>query len=74
MDMFPALLAICVGNPPVTGGFPTQRASNALLFFCAGKPQFTGGFGYQHQGPVMQNFDGTVVHLNNLLNKHLNGS
>ena len=24
-----ALLALCEGNPPVTGGFPTQRASNA---------------------------------------------
>ena len=25
----PALLALCEGNPPVTGGFPSQRASNA---------------------------------------------
>ena len=25
----PALLALCVGNPPVTGGFLSQRASNA---------------------------------------------
>ena len=24
-----ALLALCEGNPPVTGGFPSQRASNA---------------------------------------------
>ena len=24
-----ALLILCVGNPPVTGGFPTQRVSNA---------------------------------------------
>ena len=27
MDMLSTLLALCVGNPPVTGGFPSQRAS-----------------------------------------------
>ena len=26
-----ALLALCEGNPPVTGGFPSQRASNAEI-------------------------------------------
>ena len=26
---FTALLAFCVGNSPVTGEFPSQRASNA---------------------------------------------
>ena len=26
------LLALCEGNPPVTGGFPSQRASNAEIF------------------------------------------
>ena len=25
METFPALLAICAGNSPVTGEFPTQR-------------------------------------------------
>ena len=25
METFFALLAICAGNPPVTGGFPSQR-------------------------------------------------
>ena len=25
METFPALLAICVGNSPVTGEFPAQR-------------------------------------------------
>ena len=25
----PALLSLCEGNPPVTGGFPSQRVSNA---------------------------------------------
>ena len=25
METFSALLALCEGNPPVTGGFPTQR-------------------------------------------------
>ena len=24
MEQFPALLALCEGNPPVTDGFPTQ--------------------------------------------------
>ena len=26
--MLSALLALCEGNPPVTGGFPSQRASD----------------------------------------------
>ena len=25
METFSALLALCEGNPPVTGGFPSQR-------------------------------------------------
>ena len=29
---FSALLAICEGNPPVTGGFPTTKASDAELW------------------------------------------
>ena len=29
----PELLALCEGNPPVTCGFPTQRASNAETFY-----------------------------------------
>ena len=28
-----ALLALCEGNPSMTGGFPSQRASNAKLWF-----------------------------------------
>ena len=28
MEMFSTLLTLCEGNPPVTGGFPSQRASN----------------------------------------------
>ena len=31
MEMLSALLALCEGNPPVTGGFPSQRASNVKL-------------------------------------------
>ena len=27
METLPALLALCEGNPPMTGGFPSQRAS-----------------------------------------------
>ena len=27
MEAFSALLALCVGNSPVTGEFPSQRAS-----------------------------------------------
>ena len=29
MEIFSAILALCEGNPPVTGGFPSERASNA---------------------------------------------
>ena len=29
METFSALLALCAGNSPVTGEFPSQRASNA---------------------------------------------
>ena len=28
-ELLTSLLALCEGNPPVTGGFPSQRASNA---------------------------------------------
>ena len=28
METVSALLALCEGNPPVTGGFPSQTASN----------------------------------------------
>ena len=31
IDAFSALLALCVGNSPVTGEFPSQKASNADL-------------------------------------------
>ena len=36
MVMLSSLLALCEGNPPVTGGFPSQRANNAELccFLC----------------------------------------
>ena len=29
IEMLSLLLALCVGNPLVTGGFPSQRASDA---------------------------------------------
>ena len=31
MEKISGLLALCDGNPPVAGGFPSQRASNAKL-------------------------------------------
>ena len=36
---FSALLALCEGNPPVNGGFPSQRASKAenVCLMCASK-------------------------------------
>ena len=34
METHSALLALCEGNPPFTGGFPSQRASNVELSFC----------------------------------------
>ena len=33
MEMFSPLLALCKGNPPVTGGFPLQKASNTDFDF-----------------------------------------
>ena len=33
MERLSALLALCEGNPPVTGGFPSQKANNAELWF-----------------------------------------
>ena len=33
IETLSALLALCVGNPPVTGGFPSQRASNVELWY-----------------------------------------
>ena len=33
MKSFSSLLALCEGNPPVTGGFPSQRASNTQLWY-----------------------------------------
>ena len=33
MEMLSSLLALWEGNPPVTGGFPSHRASNADVFF-----------------------------------------
>ena len=32
MEIFSALLSLCAGNPPVTGGFPTQQDRNAELW------------------------------------------
>ena len=35
METFSALLALCEGNPPVTGGFPSQRpAMRSFDIFC----------------------------------------
>ena len=31
METISMLLALCEGNAPVTGGFPSQRASNAAF-------------------------------------------
>ena len=33
MKAFSALLSLCEGNPPVTGGFPSHRDSNAELWY-----------------------------------------
>ena len=30
-ETFSALLALCEGNPPVTGGFPSQKVSNTVV-------------------------------------------
>ena len=38
METLSTLLAFCERNPPVTGGFPSQRASNTGDVFCHGSP------------------------------------
>ena len=35
MKMFSALLALCEGNPPVTGGFPSRRPVTRSFLWCA---------------------------------------
>ena len=37
MEMFSTLLAFGEGNPPVTGGFPSQRASNDFFIVSLSK-------------------------------------
>ena len=37
--LFSALLALCKGNPPVTGGFPTKRPVMRILMFLCGCAQ-----------------------------------
>ena len=32
METISALLVLCEGNPPVNGGFPSQKASDAELW------------------------------------------
>ena len=32
MEIFSVLLALCDGNPPVTGGFPQTKAADAELW------------------------------------------
>ena len=42
METFSALLAICAGNSPVTGEFPSQKASDAeLWYFLWSAPEWT---------------------------------
>ena len=43
MEMFSTLLTICEGNPPVTGGFPSQRASNVDNVFFVVSDVIIGG-------------------------------
>ena len=33
METFSALLALCKENPPIIGGFPSQRATNTDLWY-----------------------------------------
>ena len=51
METLSALLSLCAGNPPVTGGFPSQRDSNVYLW-CV----FS-----QSRQPAEQTLDGLVI-------------
>ena len=40
METFSALLALCEGNPPVTGGFPSERpVTRSYVFFLSAPEQ-----------------------------------
>ena len=55
MEMVSMLLALCGGNPAVTGGFPSQKDNND---------------GSPHKGTVLWSFNAFfVVSPNELLNK-----
>ena len=46
-----ALLAFCEGNPPMTGGFPSQRASNAELWCFQFLYWASTGIGFSSERP-----------------------
>ena len=46
MEVLSLLMVLCVGNPPVTGGFPTQRASDAEVWWCLWCQPLNPGFGF----------------------------
>ena len=58
------LLALCEGNPPVTGEFSSQRANNAQLYLCFTQATCDIGMAlcegnlpvYSHKGSVMYSF------------------
>ena len=51
METFPALLAICAGNSPVTGEFPSQRpvtqSFDVLFDLCVNKRLGEQSWGWQ---------------------------
>ena len=50
METLPALLALCRGNLSVTGGFPSQRASDSMVWcFIWCQPDQTGELTFNRQ-------------------------
>ena len=41
METFSALVVLCEGNPPVTGGFPSQRSLMRSFDFFSPAPEQT---------------------------------
>ena len=65
MKAFSALLALCEGNPPVTGGFPSQRPVTRSLMFSLISTWTNGSANSRDAGDVRLHrtyYDVTLLH------------
>ena len=63
LKMLSAFLALCEGNPLVTGGFPSQRACNVEIFcFLCCQPYWTSSLSFWWFEMPWCSCDVTIVH------------